>query len=233
VSVWDFIIDSTISKYGAINGENKAKISRDLIPGLSQIADKIVQAHYAKVLSEKLEVPLSAVTEQISGQKTIVNTSKADVKLVENRKDRRALLEERLLALIFVEKLTNAKLDEVQELFTNPKLSRIVNEAKKYLSKHTKFDTIAFVQVLPPELVEGYTSLMMMEIGDEDTVDAVQELEKVVGDLKKEGIKKQQVELAEVMKTLEKSGKQAELAEIQKKYIKLAGELSLLEENSV
>ena len=55
--VWDFLIDSVMKRFNAETGEGKAKISKELVPILSEIEDKIVQSHYAKRCCREISVP--------------------------------------------------------------------------------------------------------------------------------------------------------------------------------
>ena len=63
--VWDYLIDSVFARVNSESGAGKSKISKEIIPILAEIEDKIVQAHYANIVARKLGVPLEAVTEEL------------------------------------------------------------------------------------------------------------------------------------------------------------------------
>ena len=88
VGIWDFLIDSVFERFDARFGEGKAKISREVVPVLSLISDKIVQDHYVNLVSKRLEVSSEAVMEQLSKQ-TGKEAGKKDVELTGHRKKRK------------------------------------------------------------------------------------------------------------------------------------------------
>ncbi|MBU0570021.1 DNA primase, partial [Patescibacteria group bacterium] len=102
VGAWDFIIDFVFSQHKEKGGEKKAKVSREIVPVLASIGDKIVQAHYVKIVAEKLNVPVEAVSQQVFN---VYNKSATlpEVEIISKtkQKTRRELLEERLLAVSF------------------------------------------------------------------------------------------------------------------------------------
>ncbi len=102
IGVWDFMVESVFTRFDAKSGSGKAKISKEIIPILASIPDKIVQAHYIEVVADKLKVPDTAVIEQIeSFQEKEKIPEVAIAAKEEKEKDRRTLLEERFLTLAF------------------------------------------------------------------------------------------------------------------------------------
>ena len=164
--VWDFIIDLIFERYPSLNGSDKAKISREIIPILSDIKDKIVQAHYIDIVARKLGVSLEVVSEQVNkvvGEE--VEKPKLEILVKPQAKMRRELLEERFLAIVFrYDPRILLKNTRLIKLIQTPLAKRIVEEFKSFSKKHADFDPSLFASLLPGELVDGYVDLILKDI---------------------------------------------------------------------
>ncbi len=233
VNVWDFIIDSVFGKFGAQGGNGKAKISREIVPILAGIDDHIVQAHYAKVVADKLDVPIAAVTQAVEEflKKTPAKT-KSESKKETPTKDRRTLLEERLLAIIFQSDPTKLKTLKTGSLITTPLAKRILESYAQYCQNHKKFDAVSFTKNLPSELVNGFSEIMLIDIRNiiEDPDLLKKELGVVVRELTILTLKEKLVILGATIKSVEANGQAEELEKVKKAFAKYSQELSSLEE---
>jgi len=238
VGVWDYLIDSVVHRFNPESGEGKAKISRELTPILSEIEDKIVQAHYANIVAQKLGVPLEAVTEQLSkaSSKTEGNsteaTSSSDKPEERNRHD---LLEERLLTLSFQSDPKVLVVPKVLNLILNPFNKKIVEELIKFLETKKEFSNSDFGAVLPKELFDGYSKLVLNE--NQELLDKPDELKKELDLVQKElkilGIKDKLKLLTLKMRELEKNGDKEGLLSVQNEFNKLAKSLASLDAATV
>ncbi|MFA6074153.1 MAG: toprim domain-containing protein, partial [Candidatus Woesearchaeota archaeon] len=159
-SLWDFIIESAITKYGINSGDDKAKISSEITPLLSTIQDKIVQAHYIELLARKLSVPTEAVADQVSKK---IDTSKKEEKVInpeKQEKNRKQLLEEKLLINAIEKDIKILFKKETKDLINSEFIKKIIN----YLEKN-KFP-------LPDELQKGYAE-MILENSDEEAIETI------------------------------------------------------------
>ncbi len=66
VLYWDFLIDSAAAQSNPKSGEGAGAITREVIPSLSQIANKVVQAHYVRKLATTLSVGENIIYEEMS-----------------------------------------------------------------------------------------------------------------------------------------------------------------------
>ncbi|MEK7536361.1 MAG: DNA primase [Patescibacteria group bacterium] len=162
VSLWDFIIESAITKYGINSGDDKAKISSEITPLLSTIQDKIVQAHYIELLARKLSVPVEAVADQVS-KKIIASKNPPlpnGVEAEKQEKNRKQLLEEKLLVNAIYQNNKIIFEKDIKELIDSEFILKIIN----YLQKN-EFP-------LPDELQKGYAE-MILENSDEENVETI------------------------------------------------------------
>lgn len=232
VGVWDFIIDSIFAREKSMTGEAKARIGREIVPLLAQIKDQILQAHYAKVVGERLDVPTDSVIsqiEQFSTSKKLVVESEVD-KQGTQAKQRRVLLEERLFALsIYTDPDFLSKIDS-EIFFTTPFVRRLLAQYLTFGKTRKKFNLSSFAKVLPPELRDGFNELVLRE--SEDNPDALgKELEEVKRELVVMGLKEKLNDLTIKIKLYEKKGDKQLLDKSQKAFAKYSGELTSIEQS--
>lgn len=233
-NVWDFIIDSVFARFDGNSAAGKSKIGREVCPILAAIEDKIVQAHYAKILAERLDVPLAAVTEQIEAVTRTDTPTKVETVLAPKKidKGRRQLLEEDILALCFQSDPFQFLTPEVQTLIATPLATRITTEFANYSKKASKFEASEFTKWMPKELQEGFSELMMKDT--HELVDRPDDLKKeinvIIKSLMTINVKDQMTELASKMKVLEKGNESTKLEEAERSFTKISGKLSGLEE---
>lgn len=169
IDVWDFIINSVFAKFDAASGEGQAKISRELVPILSSIPDKIVQAHYIGLVARRLNVPNDAVYDQIENIKT-EEGPKEELKAnltglsPKAQKGRQQLLEERLLTLAFQGDSSILLKPEVAKLVVTPLTKRILEEYLLFLEKNKVFSSAEFSNTLPKELLNGYADMALKDL---------------------------------------------------------------------
>lgn len=221
VPIWDFFIESALKRYDATTGAGKSKISKEVIPVLGEIEDKIVQAHYIGVLAKKLGIPEEAVGEQIN------KIAKAPTKVEEIEKhqvkNRQILLEERLLALAFLLD-PNILLKKGHVAFvSHPLHTRLVEEYEKYAGKYKTFDLQKFAKTLPAELFDGFSQVVLSEAQEETNEENLQkELDLVAKELKILSVREKLTSLTAKIKDLEEKGDKKEQFTAQEKFNKLA-----------
>lgn len=235
VGVWDFMIDSVFRRFEAASGSGQAKISREIVPILASISDKIVQAHYVEVVADKLKVPVSAVDEQIE-----IFEKKEEVPEVvvapkeEKEKDRRALLEERFLTLVFQSDPKILGNRKIQKLFLSPLAKRLLHEYLEFAKRKKKFDLANFAENLPKELIGGYAEMVLQDTEGlvEDSEALGKELKLVTKELKRLDIREKLQRIEEKMKLYEEKEDKVRLKKAQEEFGKISNLLSQLEEES-
>ena len=197
-SLWEFLINQIFSKYDSGTGSGKASISKEIIPLLRLIQDKIVQSFYIENVARKLSVPTEAVLEEIA-KISIPNKNNSKISEYKNvDKNRRQLLEEKLL-VNSVEKIDLIPVD----LITSEFIKKIIN----YLEKN-KFP-------LPKELEDGYAEMLLANSDSEDVNLIIKELTIL-------DIKQKLEKLGEKIKTEENND------ELLKEFSELSKKLSTL-----
>lgn len=159
---YDFFIQEVFRKHDAKTADGVRRISREITPLLAQVNDAIVQAHYVRVLAEKLGVPDDAVGAQIgrvSNKNITANDTSDSVAILS--KSRRQLLEERFVSLALFTKPEFLTDENIDGLLTTMVLVRIREELMRFQEGEKKFSPAEFIKSLPSELVDAATSLLL------------------------------------------------------------------------
>lgn len=170
INVWDFLIDSVFARLGGTSGSSKAKVSREIVPIISQIEDRILLAHYAGLIAEKLGVPVESVLEQVEenkkGKEINIEIYKDSV---EDVKGGRRGLEESILAIILSFPNEDFINNDVVKIFSTPFVKKILDrfmsfyEEKKNIDEKAEIDIAGFVRDVPEELKEGLNNILLSE----------------------------------------------------------------------
>lgn len=169
LGAYDFFIENALSRFGRTT-DGVAKISRELVPVIASIKDRIVQAHYVRVIAERLRISEEAVAAQVSRSqvsvavRTRTEDSHTEQNLPAQAGTRREILEEHLVALALQTAPEILLAPEIKELINTPVLLRIINELEKFTKSRKRFDQAEFFSSLPAELEDRATELLLVEI---------------------------------------------------------------------
>jgi len=223
VPVYDYFLNSAFSRFDSKTAEGKRKIGQELIPILSRIADKIVQAHYIQALAERLGVDKEAVVAQIEKLRSEEQevglprgfTPRGGERpafveaLAGEGKTRREIVEEYLLALCFQSgKWNNLQKREVLSLVMTPRFAGILGILTTYLKKYKSWESERLAKMLPAELVEVFNQLYLLSLGD-----LVTDEEKFEGEFKKTISILREINLREKLKEISQKIRQLEAME--------------------
>ena len=236
VGVWDFMIDSIFSKEGPDSGEGKARISREIVPILASIPDKIVQAHYVEVVAERLAVPVEAVVNQIEKmvkEKKEVQKRQEVGTVSPKKKSRRQLLEERLLTLAFALEAKILLKKGIFSLVKTPLAKRILEEYKTFSKKYREFNPSEFAAALAPELVDGFAEMVLADTQEmeKDPVAQKKELVLIIHELEILGTKGELSRLTKKIREFEEEKQAKNLIAVQKEFAELSQRLTALGED--
>lgn len=140
------LIDYQINRIMKLNGkietpQDKAKITKGLIPILSDIRNSVIRNEYIKLVSEKLMIDEEALNIEVkkSLQKSVVKEKNSNSKIASNIEGKYLLAQKNLLGLYFLnsEKLSPLCINEyISEVsFTEENVALIKEEIQKSLDK--------------------------------------------------------------------------------------------------
>lgn len=236
VGVWDFIIDAVVKREDPTSGEGKSRISREVVPLLAKIADKIVQAHYAAVLAGKLGIPTDAVFSQIQqvaskSDSSVTINQPGDEEVVVAR-TASEVVEEELLHLL-VTSAASQTTAELIDMFTHPVYKKIASELFSFL-KHNPYEANKFAATLPKELLNAFVALILIEKDEpaQRTDDEIaHELVGLVKRRKELAIKEERIRLTSELARFESQANKEEVRRIEDKIHDLDTQLSLLSQD--
>ncbi len=225
-SAWDFLINNIVTKFDSSTGEGKAMISREAIPVLAMIGDKIVQAHYISYLSQRVNVSEEVVARELERQ---LNQKKSDEpKLYSEARDvnitpRREILESRLLSLIFEN--PQKYITQYSPLIASPFNERVISEYKSFSKSGVSFKLPEFIKALPAELSSHFSEIMLAQ-ESEDEAEIESELEGVKKEIEAMSLKEELGDLSRKITEYEEAGEKEKSTEAQKKFTEVSLRLS-------
>lgn len=164
VSLWDFLIDQTFSKYDIGSGSGRSSVSKEIVPLLVLIQDKIVQSFYIELVARRLSVPIETVFTEINKLNQVNKPNSSVNKYEEPEKSRRQKLEEKLLV--------NGIHGDMEFLFDNKTKDLISNDFVLKVIDYLEKNGLP----LPNELQSKYAEMVLENSEDEPIENIVKEL---------------------------------------------------------
>ena len=169
IGIYDYLLSCSISLYNKNTIDGKKKIGDELLPILSRISNEIVKEHYLKKLSIELDTSYESVIKQFEKveKKETIGQDKTKSDLAKkNKRPRKEILEEYLLALIIQYENPNLVLDEAIKIlkdytFGTPSHKKILDFLTLYFRKNNQFDNKKFLIDLPLELVKTFDTCFL------------------------------------------------------------------------
>ena len=224
-NVWDYFLETAFSKFDSKTAEGKLALSKELVPIIASIPDKILAAHYAELFAKKLGVPAASVYQELDKTTPFVEMPPEGVTPVA-KKEETNLKENWLMTLaLFFDHGFFADTQNGQ-FFTTNVTKRLFEELSKFDLTKIKFQEIR--EQLPAELRELFSDLVLADVAD------LEGKYKTEMDKKKKEIKvaifknekeKIQIEIAD------KEPRGEDVSELKQKFADLAKKSRLVEEN--
>ncbi|MFH1030305.1 MAG: DNA primase [bacterium] len=135
----DHYFEEIFSEFDASSIEGKKNISKNLLPLLSKIEDKITQTHYLQKLAAHLNVGEDVLRETIAKTKNIIKReTKPIASPLSHKKDKNLFMAERIisLSLIYIENFSFVIDHMMPEFITNDKLNLLYKELIIFYTKN-------------------------------------------------------------------------------------------------
>ena len=226
VPIYDYLIASALNRFNAETIEGKRKIGEELVPVLAKISNEIIQAHYVKLLAEKLKIDEEAIDQEIikwqKSQMTVGFRSEETKVFTQEKKPRREILEEYLLALGFQSgNWALLRKRNLTSLVRTYRFERILEALREYLNRYKGIESNRLAKMLGSELLETFNKLYLVDVGYllEDEEKFAQEYQRALANLEKIDLGEKLKEISDKIKSLERQKKIS--SEEQKKLEKL------------
>jgi DNA primase len=166
--VYDYLIDTFLQQNNKDTAEGKKKITDNLLPLLFNISNEIIKEHYLKKLSGAIDVSLESLSKELGKQ----HKNNQEDKIIIPKKDkrsRRELLEEYLLALIIQNDESKAVIDKygkqlLQYKFETLSFGKILDSLREYFVKNGKLDVKDFSSILSKELISAFDACYLFPL---------------------------------------------------------------------
>ena len=229
IPIFDYFLDSALSRFGNKTAEGKKNIGDEILPILAKITNPIVQSHYLDKLANLLSVSEEVIAQAVKkiGKREEVGPSYPQT-IPGPRVPREQLLEEQLLALILQSGdpqivMLNVKSQMSNDFLTTSAVKKIFKFLEDYLPSK-KFKISEFVKSLPQELVSIVDRAYLADLVKipEDEKLFTRELNKTMAEIKKISLRRSLLSLALKIK---ETKKKKELGVLTAEYRKIAAEL--------
>lgn len=213
VPVFDYILDSAITRFGKDTAEGKKRIGDEVIPIINKITNPIVQAHYITKLAGLLGVSEDAIIETskkmskelLLGQNRGVDDLSRSIIPI----DRQQLIEEQFLAMV-LQAHTPASIIELEEndplgnFLTTPVIQKVYASYLSFLENlpDMQFKIEEFLKLVPSELIPVVDRLYLMDMSTllEDNKIFENQLLKIIVELKRTFYRKKLLLIADKLK---------------------------------
>jgi len=211
VSVMDFYFQAAFSGRDAENPKDKKKIAKELLPLIKRIPNEIEKSHWAKELSDKLDVDEKAIVNQLKKTKLKNNKKRSNKKSGKTKtKPRKEMLEERILSLIAKNPDKLALIEDYDIFLKSTKeiLEAIEKEEDGEVDEKIK-EKIDYFSLKPEKGMKN----------------PAEEIKSCIKEVKREKIKKELKDVHKKIKKAEKNKTKKELKKLTERAYKLSKKL--------
>ena len=171
VPIYDFYLDSSLTKYNPEEAEGKKRICDEILPLLLKIENLVVREHYLKILAIKIKTTVDVLTMQMGKirkeeklPRFTTNKEKDHVDVA--KKDRKEQLEEYFLAQVLQNQKPGNwkdKLIQAVNYYKDSVLKKILLRINEDIDHGVKWEIKTFVEKLPEELVPTVDRLFLYD----------------------------------------------------------------------
>ncbi len=191
VPFYDFLLSSAIARFGTEESFSKKKVSDEVLPAIAKIDNPIVQAHYVRLIAQKLEVAEEKVHEALTRLRTR-KTSVGRFSVQTNVAKSPSLSPEQYLLALVLQALdlkrgldlVSAEIDPSD--FEDAAVKRIFMSVVDFLAQKESLTVAELGKILPQELLATFDQAFLVDLSDFTTVELWQkELVRITRQIKR------------------------------------------------
>lgn len=231
--IYDYLIEKFILENNKTSASGKKTITDNLLPLICNISNEIIKEHYLKKLGKVLDISPESLNKEVEK----LSKKNQEDKIIIPKKDkkgRRELLEEYLIALIVQNENSKEAVEDIKKIlsdykFETPSFAKILQNIYLYFEKKDKFNNQDFVKNLSKELLAAFDMCYLFPLPKFATELIYEnELKKVAKELLTIYIKDRVRLMSEEIRQKENDKNLEKLEELKKEFTRL---LSLLPKN--
>ncbi len=242
ISIYDYLLEKTISSVDVKIAVGKKKVADTLLPFIAQIRNEIIREHYLKKISTELDTSYESIVREMERVEKKEKTT-ATTEILKLKRPKEEITEEYLLALIVQNSKDASFFQKARDVFSgnlnkNRAVGKIMDKLSSFFGKEKIFDSKKFANTLPQELLTTFDKSILYPLPVfTDAEKIIKEVEKIAKLLRTFYIQEKMRYIAEEIKKEEAALSVAdakgtggsrvskEIESLQKEYSALAAEL--------
>lgn len=226
-NIYDYLIDSAVSRFDAKTAEGKRKIGREVLPVIAKISDDLARAHYTTKLAHDLNLEAAFINEAIEKKRDLTQLSNPTEQIGSGTKILNAqLIEEYFLALFLVgEQVLLGLVEKLDPADFESENAKRFWEAVHAIMKRSKPKlTLKLLGSMPKELSAFIDQLYLVNIKGEfsDQEAWAGEILKLADRIKKDAIKRKLFRISGLLKEAQSRDNEREVDLLSQKFDKLS-----------
>lgn len=167
--VYDYLISKALDRFDTKTALGKKKIAENILPFLSQIDNEIIKEHYLKRLSSELDSSIENLKTELE---KATKKEKLGIQIApstQEKRSRREILEEYLMALLIQLEDRKKAVREVSEILSDyifeiPAYQKIFGSLKTFSLSDKQIATEDFVKTLPREIISVFDRCYLLPL---------------------------------------------------------------------
>ena len=214
VPLYDFVLNSVISKYSLSEPFGKRKIGDEMVGYIEKIKNPIVQSHYIKKLASLLDVGESVINGLVRKIK-YKETQKQfyrDDKLKEKKDNREVVIQKYLLSFVFQSEKPYKIMTSLAEIINSADFSLPVFQKiwENFLAFHQsnpqEFNIHEFVERLSPEVKPAFDEIFLF--ASHEPLSETDNIVRVAYEMRRAGLKRKISEILDNEDEIDKEKKE-------------------------
>ena len=221
VNIYDYLIDSAVSRIDPKTSGGKKKIGAEVIPVLAKITDDLVRAHYIDKLAKVLELDVALVNQAVEKKVARVFAPGSDINPEDSQKTP-AIVEKYFLALyLFQDEVSHQVLKSLSpEDFKDSQAASFWEWLRDIIGTPKTVSLKKVMGKLPTEFSKFVDELYLINISPifSDRELWANEIVKIAGRVKQAAIKNKLAQISEEIKQAEAQSDSKQLIILTKKF---------------
>lgn len=222
--VFDFYLDSALSRFDPATPAGKKSISAEVLPFLKSLANEVEKAAYLAQLAEKLGLEEEVLWKQLEKEEPLGQEAEDSGSPTKPTITPRPQRETYLLALLLAlppPRVPAAQRRVAGEDLTDAKLGGILAALRDYLKSVKRFRLENFSAKLDEEARTVLEELSLAPIGDFSPEELEEEFTKTLALVKRRRMQQERQELVRQVKVADRGGETAQVRRLQREILKL------------
>ena len=230
VSIYDFLIKSSLKKWDVDDPEGKKQIAREVLPVIAKLPDEISRDHYVRKIASYLKVSEEAVRADL--KKYLPSTDLGNVEKGDElapKTNKLSILENYLLTLIIQSGVMPDGIDE--DLFSLEISRAIFQVLKKHFDEEERIKIKKLSKSIPEKLLPTYDEILLYSLSDSvlrSKEDSVKEISTCVDRIKELNLRSKLKKLGLEIKQAEAVSKSDRIENLTKEFRDLSLQLTSL-----